>query len=118
MNDIRLTEGNFDGYCFSNHSFRVNSGSSNFHWQLVITFSDGSWQTRNYSQSEITIRPELLSSNIASLTLVPFVVSGAGIEATIVEDNVSSFYDLFGRRIQQPLSGRVMIQKGKKIITY
>ena len=117
LNDIRLTEGNFEGYCFSAHSFRVNSGSSNFHWQLLITYPDGSLQTRTYSQSEVSIRPEMLSSNIASLTFVPLVAPGAGIEEAAIEEvEDASFYDLFGRRILRPVDGRVMIYRGKKIL--
>ena len=118
LNDIRLTEGNFEGYCFSAHSFRVNSGSSNFHWQLVVGYSNRGFETRTFHQSDISLRPELLGNNIVSLTLLPVVAPAAGIEEAVVEDcDVASFYDLFGHRLQHPAEGRVMIHKGKKILT-
>ena len=118
LNDIRLTEGNLEGYCFSAHSFRVNSGSSNFHWQLVVGYSNRGFETRTFHQSDISLRPELLGNNIVSLTLLPVVAPAAGIEEAVVEDcDVASFYDLFGHRLQHPAEGRVMIHKGKKILT-
>ena len=117
VNDIGLTEGNFDGYCFSGRAFRVNSGSSNFHWQLVVGYSNGGFETRTFHQPEMSLRPDLLGNNIVSLTLLPVVAPGAGIEEAVVEDcDDASFYDLFGHRLHHPADGRVMIHKGKKIL--
>lgn len=117
MNDICLTEGNFDGYCFSGRAFRVNSGNSNFHWQLVIGYSNGGFEPRTFHQSDISIRPDLLGNNIVSLTLLPVVASGAGIEETMGDvDEEMPVYDLFGQRHQRLSDGQVMIYRGKKIL--
>lgn len=117
MNDICLTEGNFDGYCFSGRAFRVNSGNSNFHWQLVIGYSNGGFEPRTFHQSDISIRPDLLGNNIVSLTLLPVVTSGAGIEETMGDvDEEMPVYDLFGQRHQRLSDGQVMIYRGKKIL--
>ena len=114
INDIRLTEGNFDGYCFSGRTFRVNSGSSNFHWQLVIGYSNGGFETRTFHQSNISLRPDLLGNNIVSLALLPVVAPGAGIEETMgVVDEEMPVYDLFGRRILQHTEGMFKIYIGK-----
>ena len=117
INDICLTEGNFDGYCFSGRAFRVNSGNSNFHWQLVIGYSNGGFEPRTFHQSDISIRPDLLGNNIVSLTLLPVVASGAGIEETMGDvDEEMPVYDLFGQRHQRLSDGQVMIYRGKKIL--
>ena len=117
INDICLTEGNFDGYCFSGRAFRVNSGNSNFHWQLVIGYSNGGFEPRTFHQSDISIRPDLLGNNIVSLTLLPVVASGAGIEETMGDvDEEMTVYDLFGQRHQRLTDGQVMIYRGKKIL--
>ena len=117
MNDIPLTEGNFDGYCFSGRAFRLNSGSSNFHWQLVIGYSNGGFETRIFHQSDISFWPDLLGNNIVSLALLPVVAPGAGIEETVVgEYEDASFYNLYGQCLKRPADGQVMILKGKKIL--
>jgi hypothetical protein len=114
VNDIGLTEVNFDGYCFSGRAFRVNSGSSNFHWQLVVGYSNGGFETRTFHQPEMSLRPDLLGNNIVSLTLLPVVATGAGIEETKgVVDEEMPVYDLFGRHTLQHADGRYKIYKEK-----
>lgn len=42
INNIHLTEGNFDGACFLNKEVRLDSGSDNYGWLVHITKSDSS----------------------------------------------------------------------------
>lgn len=55
VNNVRLTEGDFDGAYFSERKLNLNSGSNTWCWKMTITHNDGSSNSYIFDQDNIDV---------------------------------------------------------------
>lgn len=55
INNVGLTEGDFDGAYFSNRQLTLSTGASNYGWKLYVTHSDNSVSNYEIREAETTI---------------------------------------------------------------
>lgn len=56
INDIALTEGDFDGACYSDRNIKLYSGAGNYAWKMTVTRDNGSVNEYNYDTAVIDIK--------------------------------------------------------------
>ena len=56
MNNIRLTEGNFDGAWFSYYPLNLNSGNEQLTWNMEVEYADGESLTYHFRQPCISLK--------------------------------------------------------------
>lgn len=55
INNVGLTEGDFDGAYFSDRQLNLNSGAANCGWKMTVTHKDGTTEEHDFEDSEINI---------------------------------------------------------------
>lgn len=58
INGISLTEGDFEGACFANRDIRLETGSLDYVWSRIITYTDGTTDYRIIPEQITTFRPK------------------------------------------------------------
>ena len=73
INDIPLTEGDFNGACFSNRAVRLNSGDEHMGWIMHIKSEDKTIKSCVFESSIISVIPmEYQTSVIENITCLEF----------------------------------------------
>lgn len=107
VNDIRLTEGDFDGCCYDERRTLIDSGSEDYGWLLTATMADGTEQNVQFLSPRLRFTPNEdapLGAQSLHFSLLPLEHQAI---AEVVADTPSAAccYDLMGRKV----SGRTGI---------
>lgn len=110
MNDIQLTEGDFEGAYFSNHLLKLNSGANNVGWKLSV-YTDGVKKSHDYVYKQQNL--ELLLSDYADCDSVAFSTYQIHEDSSISsiqadESSSEAVYNLWGKRIDNPKEGLII----------
>lgn len=68
INDIPLTEGDFNGACFSDRAIRLNSGKKNMGWIMYVRRSDNVVDSYGFENSMVSVAPKYVGDDISSIT--------------------------------------------------
>ncbi len=110
VNGIKLSGKTFDGKFFPNRELVITGtapeGKAVTGWKL----SGG--KTEEVSGSELTL--DMTSS---ALTIEPILGDASGIsDISAIPAKSEAIYDLMGNKVETPMSGRIYIRSGKKLI--
>lgn len=60
INGVGLTEGNFDGSYFAGRPLRLDTGTADYGWKLIVTHTDGTKTETDYEDSKISVQLDTL----------------------------------------------------------
>lgn len=91
INGIPLTEGDFEGACFSQFSTMLETGSLDYGWIRTLTFTDGTTQTDRLANSTTTLLLADMTKEVASVQLAPYYrpIDSHDVYLTFSSDGVS-----------------------------
>lgn len=111
INDIPLTEGDFDGACFSNRRTILDCNDEDYGWQMIATLQDGRQVSQTFTTSRIEFTPSAQLAEASSIHFRPTPKSQLSI--TQITDDVSNtsptLYDLWGRKAHSNQPGIFII---------
>lgn len=97
INGIRLTEGDFDGYCFYSRPVTLSTDSLNG-WELTIVHTDSTRNTYRYESPSISFLPSNFGNDLESFDCSIMPLAEMVLEKVPVnESRVPVRYDIFGR---------------------
>lgn len=126
INGIPLTEGDFNGACFSNYTIRLNSNDERIGWIMHIRSKDGAVTKYGFKSPDINITPsdyqKAEDENIASIEfeaceLEQIEVSVEKIIQQQGKQKVETInsYDMAGRHTSKMQKG-ILIKNGQKVL--
>ena len=126
INGIPLTEGDFNGACFSNYTIRLNSNDERIGWIMHIRSKDGAVTKVGFKSPDINITPsdyqKAEDENIASIEfeaceLEQIEVSVEKIIQQQGKQKVETInsYDMAGRHTSKIQKG-ILIKNGQKVL--
>lgn len=100
LNDIPLTEGNYDGACFTDRSFMLDAGHPDYGWLLTAEFADGYSQTERFLDPVVTFLAGSKYAQAKRLTFTPRTQSELSIQPIHTDrPKPTRYFDLLGRPI-------------------
>ena len=111
VNNIRLTEDDFDGALFSNRSVRLDTGNEGLGWRITLTDAFARTQTLEQRHSSLTFCLTDYGTGFSSVRFDPMPIAQLGIE-NVTPDHATSqqCYDLAGSPTQTTSSGFLIIR--------
>lgn len=110
INDIPLTEGDFDGACFSNRRTLLDCGDDDYGWQMKATLEDGREIKQTFSSSRIEFTPSEQPDAIRAIVFRPLSKSQLSITQIANDVNETATpYDLLGRKAQSSHPGILIL---------
>ena len=107
VNDIPLTEGDFEGACFSCRRTILECGDEDYGWQMIATLEDGREVVQTFSTPRIEFTPSTQLAAARSILFQPLLKSQQSI--TQIANDVTSQYDLLGRKAQSTQPGILIL---------
>lgn len=103
---VGLTEGDFEGACFSDHDLRLLADSPDCGWQLNTHYTDGSMLETTLDAPSITYRPSAdEAERVASLEFTPVHREAWESLAQLTDDDETGHWTLMGQRINNATPG-------------
>lgn len=121
INNVGLTEGDFDGAYFSDRKLSLNSGDEDCGWKMTITHKDGTTEEHDFEDSEINILLSNYYSDEDDEIKVAFQTAeswAVGLKDYMKDENLEneSIYSVNGIKQNQLTSGiNIVKQKNGKI---
>lgn len=84
INDIPLTEGDFDGSYFSDYPLSISTGASNYGWRMTVTKSDGKTQKYDFEKQTVSLKLGDYGS-MASVSFEPLLLGQSDFERMLAE---------------------------------
>ena len=110
VNDIKLSGKTFDGKFFPNRELVITGTAPE---GKVVT----GWKLSGGKNEEVAGSELTLNMTSSALTIEPILGDASGINDIIANPAKSeAIYDLMGNKVETPMSGRVYIRCGKKLI--
>lgn len=123
VNDIRLTEGNFQGKCFARRAISLNSGMTDQGWKMTVTHLTDAPTVYTFSTPEISILPsDFISAPTDALSFETYTIE---VENTGDNDFISTpvsitkvqIYNLNGQHRQELKKGVNIIRQQDGTVT-
>lgn len=120
INNVGLTEGDFDGAYFSDRLLNLKSGAANCGWKMTVTHKDGTTEDHDFEDSEINILLSNYYSDEDDVIKVAFQIVEScttGLKYYVKDENseIESIYSVNGikNNLLTPGLNIVKQKKGK-----
>lgn len=101
INDIPLTEGDFNGACFSNRAIRLNSGDKHVGWIVHVKGADNIVNSYGIESPAINVIPRDIDDNISSIKFeacaIKHIPVSIGTQPQQLSKEIDGIYSLDGR---------------------
>lgn len=113
MDDIALSTGNFDGFCFSNRAFKISAENSEIEWEITFEHTDGTTKIFKKPASFFFMKVSDFEKDlnlIKSITCRPLMNGTAVFAEETNSSDTGSYYNIRGERLLRPQRGLNIIK--------
>lgn len=122
VNDVPLTEGDFDGAYFADRKLRLSSGADDCGWTMSVAHKDGTVEEKVFEDSNVTVLLSEYMKGVNDAIEVTFTAAkvddGISAPMMLTGDAEGEVYGVNGVKENRDLlqKGKVYIVGGKKLI--